>query len=202
MVDNLKLNWDDLSPQQRHELAPYAEINYTYDPDEERFCKLVASTSDVTRAMMEAYPSRCDTEKKARRRGTILANTERMAARIDFYRKVISNQLDISTSRLMAEMAAIATSDPISVYDRETGEPLPPHKLPRHVRAAVKKVKQVDISGRTSYEYEFHNKMEALKLLSTIKGLDLEARKASAPKVSFNLNLPSTGVTIDGEDLI
>lgn len=199
MANQITLNVDDISPQLRQELAPYENSPYTYDPDEEKFAKLVASTADPGHAMMQAYPTRCANDRQAVRRGTILAGTPRMAHRIAYYRRLLAMQLDISTTRVMAELAAIATADIAGIFASD-GTVIHPAQIPRQLRAAIK---EIDVTtkagGETTYKYKFHDKMAALKLLASIKGMDIEARKASAPNLTFNLNVPTT---VKEEDLI
>lgn len=203
MVANrtITLNADELSPQLLQELAPYAESPYTYEPEEETFCKLMASTADPAHAMQAAWPTRCKDEKQATRKGTILASVPRIQHRIRYYRQLLSMQLDVTTSRIMAELAAIAMADIAGIFATD-GSLLHPQQIPRQLRAAIKEIEVIETPAGTRYKYKFHDKSQALKLLATVKGMDIEARKASAPTLNFTLNAPTATPKLTVDELV
>jgi len=193
-VKNTTISFDPetLTPQQREALLPLQQFEYAPSPEETLFAQLVATRQDPVYALTETHPAWCEsrTEQQIRRRAATLMTAPRVVERIEYYHKLLSLQLDITAENVLTEAAYVAMADVRGLFD-DDGCPVPPNKLPPNVAKAVAHVERIENvkTGVVTWKYRLHNKMDALKWLGTIGGMDKEAREASAPKVAVDVNM-------------
>ena len=87
--------------------------------------------------------------------------------RIDEFIARKDRQYDIRDGALLGEIATVAFSSAAHLVDAETGEPIPPNRLPPAVAAAIQ---EASFDGER-WRYRFYDKLKALNLAAQIKGL-------------------------------
>jgi phage terminase small subunit len=94
--------------------------------------------------------------------------------RVEEYRQLIDQKLDIRLDRILAELAAIAFSDPLDVVNFSGGTMVVKdlEQMPAYARAAIQSVEEVpSADGGTVLKVKFHPKVPALtKLLEYKQG--------------------------------
>lgn len=119
----------------------------------------------------------------------------RVSERLDYYHQLQAVRLDIRDDRLMAELAAVAFSDPIDFFG-EDGKMLDLKLIPKHARAAISTIEINEVedlleNGDTRIKrrtkIQLWNKMKALDLAARVKGLYHDASRADAPRVIFEV---------------
>jgi len=136
-----------------------------------RFVEEYLVDLDATKAAIRVGYS----SKGASVQGHALLRKGKVQAAIQSRQKQLSHTLNITQSRVLNEYAAIAFFDPGELYDA-AGIIIPVHKLPRHVRAALTRVRTkqtVTEDGTLVLDslIWWHTKEKALKDLGEHLGL-------------------------------
>jgi len=112
-------------------------------------------------------------------------------------RKTLLNERDKSLTSLHINYhdMCVAFSDLTELFDKNTGEPLRPHKFPTHIRAAVQEatiVEHLDSegNGKIVYKYKLYTKDKAIERLKN----DLGANKIED---SFDQWMKDAGMPTD-----
>lgn len=72
----------------------------------------------------------------------------------------------VTLERTLAELAKVAFVDPSLMYNKETGELLPTHQMPAHVRAAVAGIDTIELPGGVG-------NIKKVKLVDKSRALDM-----------------------------
>lgn len=155
------------------------------DDEERQFVDEYLIDADRIRAYHTMRPG-CS-YRTARRRGQELFNRPHVQAEIRAARRSSANRCQITAERTLKELARVAYSDVIDLYDPQTNTLRLPRHIPLEVRRAIASVKvarerrSVRTSGRTRttvsdtvIEYKFWPKMQALEKLCRHLGLQTE----------------------------
>lgn len=81
-------------------------------------------------------------------------------------RAKLSAATGVSLERTLQEIAKVAYIDPSLMYNKETGELLPLHQMPPHVRAAVAGIDTIELPGGVG-------NIKKVKLTDKAKALDM-----------------------------
>lgn len=87
--------------------------------------------------------------------------TQDMITYVDYLLAKKNDNIDLSSDNLIKQIGLILAANVSDLYDLD-GKPLPPHKLPEHVKKAVKSVKPVilrldDGTEEMSWEYQLND---------------------------------------------
>lgn len=142
----------------------------------ERFAQLIAQGFTQSDAYRQAFDTTTDRPTTVWATAATTAADPLVSARIDYLRRDIAAHdqaaFYVTRSRVLAEIARIALADPRRLLD-EQGKPLPLHKLPDDIAAAVE---QVDIltgpDGQpTAWRYKLARKTAASDQLARMLGM-------------------------------
>ncbi|MCP4163277.1 MAG: terminase small subunit, partial [Deltaproteobacteria bacterium] len=105
-----------------------------------------------------------------------LLKNDKVKAYIQYHQDIQEKEFDISLKRIQQETAKLAFQNTQDLYDEETGNIIPIHKLPRDVAASISGVEHTDIKvgkgdkrrtvGKTT-KIKTADKIAALKFLSS-----------------------------------
>lgn len=130
--------------------------------------------------------------------GSAVAITKQLMARdeiknaVGVYMKMVAHTFSVQREAIIAQLARIGFSDILDLYDPETGELLPPHKIPSKARASISNVStRVGPDGSVTTSYQLAPKVKALELLTRVLGMGEQTGKRPI-KVRMMSN-PTTG---------
>jgi hypothetical protein len=170
-----------------------AEFEYTVTDQEETFCRVLALENDLYKAWQTAGYHELATIPNMRREALKLANQERMVERTEYYQMQLRKKLDVRDERILAELAAIAFSDPMDAFHPD-GVPKNLTEIPAHARAAIKEYMITEGMDGVNYTLKNHDKLKALQMLVNIKNLDRDNKRERAPKVILEFDTPPVAV--------
>lgn len=89
------------------------------------------------------------------------------------YMRMCAQTYSIQREAIIAQLARVGFADIADLYDEQTDELLPPHRLPTKIRAAISSVTEtVNRDGSVTRGYTLAPKIKALELLSRVLGMD------------------------------
>lgn len=129
--------------------------------------------------------------------GTVVIHSNpKIKEYIALTRKINELTTGVTTEFVLSEYLRIAKVSIADLYD-ETGEIIPPHKLPPHVAACVMEVKERTwTEGKVKNKevtYKMHPKMQALEALGKYIGFFEKDNRQKAPEVKMQFVMPSNG---------
>jgi hypothetical protein len=122
-----------------------------------------------------------------------------LAKRTGEVEAVVEQKVEITKDRILEEEGHIAFNDVGQLFDHETGELMPIHKLPENVRRAIAsvKVKETEIAGviHRTYDVKLNEKGRSLDRLEKCFGMQRD-------KVEADVVVTIRGLIeeIDGKD--
>lgn len=127
--------------------------------------------SEPDRAFMGAFNRR-----GSRREVASILKRKAVREVVEAKRAELAERFAVTLPNVLQELAAIAHFDLAECYDPDTGEALPPHRLPRHVSRALSRVEVVERTGpdgtvTRASRYTPHDKVKALDALGKHLGL-------------------------------
>lgn len=165
-------------------IPPLQQLRYEDEVFAREYVALDGDGPAAVRVAFKGYATK--TEEACKKRAASALKNPRVLARIDELHEMIVQEMVIDKARVLEEQARIAFSDLSDLLDAD-GFLLPLQKIPKHARAAVRKVKYttalVNVPGKkhddpveqravaVPSEVEFHPKMVALDQLSRHLGL-------------------------------
>jgi phage terminase small subunit len=112
---------------------------------QERFCHEYCIDFHQTNAAIRAgYPA-----KGAAVAGSRMLKNAKILARIAEIRANASAKTGISLERILDQLGAMAHVDPAEMYHPETGDLLPIHQMPEHVRRCIQSIEvdEINVDG-------------------------------------------------------
>ena len=182
--------------------APQARFQYLASPQEDQFARACVVMPSIRQAyLLAGFPAGTNTLQMASR----LRGTPRIEERVAHYAAVQAARLDIRDERLLAELAAVAFSDPADFYGPDGDKLVNIHDIPRHARAAIKTINDdtrttVDVEGNVTTNRSTHialiDKGKALETLIRVKGLikDPKTAASATPVVIIDMSGTQTKV--------
>tara|TARA_R110000868_G_scaffold151117_1_gene374715 strand:- start:240 stop:1238 length:999 start_codon:yes stop_codon:yes gene_type:complete len=134
-------------------------------------------------------------------RSRALLSREEIRVAVGVYARMCASAFSVQREAIVAQLARIGFSDIGDLFDPETGDMLPPHRLPSRVRAAVASVSVTSSAdGSTQHTYTLTPRVKALELLTRVLGIggDTRARPLRVRMVSD----PGTGTVTSEVRLI
>jgi len=136
------------------------------------------SSYNATKSAIKAGYS----EKSARALASQLLSNVNIQAALEEEQAKRSKELRVDASRLIEEESLIAFSDAAEACDPETGELLPPHRLPEHLRRNLQGIdmdkivtfRDDETTTTYKYKYRFGDKGRALERIEKLLGLYIE----------------------------
>jgi phage terminase small subunit len=113
---------------------------------QERFCQEYVIDFHQTNAAIRAgYPA-----KSAHVAASKLVKNGKILARISEIRAAASKKTGVSLERTLDQLGAMAFADPAEMYNEVTGELLPIHEMPEHVRRAIISIEvdEIEVGGQ------------------------------------------------------
>jgi hypothetical protein len=193
-------------PDVRQALTAAGEPRFRWvvNPAEDMFARLCVTTPNLVDAYLTAGYEEGSNRGQTLARASRLRAEPRIEERVQHYAAVQQARMDIREDRIMAELAAVALSDPLDFY-ADDGTPLPLRQIPAHARAAIRDIsitgrQTVDPEGnvttKTISQYKLVDKIKALDMLTRIKGMAADPQQIQRPVVVIDM---SRGPTSDPE---
>ena len=184
----------------RTALANQSEPHYRFSatPKETAFARLLAQGASLPVAFREAGFGTGLSDAKCWTQGARLAKTKRVTERLHWFEELISRKFDVREERVMAELAAVAFSDPADFVTPDN-EPVSIHNLPKSARAAISQIDMGERPDGTTYlRLRLNDKMKALQALVKIKNMEAAHQANSAPTIQIGFK--SAGQTYEHDD--
>lgn len=194
----MKINLTD--PDTRAALATQSEPNYRFSatPQETAFARMLAQGESLPVAFREAGFGTGLTDPQCWTRGARLAKTKRITERIHWFQELIDRKFDVREERVMAELAAVAFSDPAD-FVTPANEPVAIHDLPRSARAAISQIDMGERPDGSSFlRLRLNDKMKALQALVKIKNMEAAHQANAAPTIQIGFK--TAGQTYEHDD--
>lgn len=174
---------------------PTKRFEYTLSQKEKDFAQLVAVGSTPAEAIVLAGILREDdptlTPSDYYLAAARLLKLPSIQERIAHYRDIHRQSMAISAERILQESAAMAFSDPASLFETD-GRPIRNiHQVPRHARAAIK---EWGFTKDGEFKFKLYDKNKPLEFIADIEGITAEANRAKAPQI--NISIGDGNVTI------
>jgi phage terminase small subunit len=112
---------------------------------QEQFCQQYVVDFHITNAAIRAgYPA-----KSAAAVGSKLLKNAKISARIAEIRANASAKTGVSLERTLDQLGAMAYADPAEMYHPITGDLLPVHEMPEHIRRAIISIEvdEIEVGG-------------------------------------------------------
>ena len=143
----------------------------------EVFCQAMMEGCTQTEAWKKAHPKSRASQKTIYEEASRFLKDPRVAARMEEYRTELKQRHGIVVERILQEISKSAYFNIQDLFDTESGKPIPIHKLPREVAAAISevdfdKLEKVDGEGYTFQE----DYIKKLKTISKEKSWELLGR--------------------------
>jgi len=189
MVSSDMTEFSDQYAQAAIALTHPPVFEYIATQPEKELAREFALTGDLARSYQLAFPVRCVglTQSQKRVRAATMMGKPRVDEMYVYYKKAISNRMDIRSDRILAELAAVAFSDIADFLQEDGVTPRNVHQMPEHARRAITSLKAGTNKDGPYVDMKLNDKMKALSLLVNIKNMDQENKSAKAPKVILEL---------------
>lgn len=156
----------------------------------------VANGGKASEAYRKAWPVRAAkmTCQQVRNAAASKRRAPRMVAYIEALSKPVSKaiakEFAITVKRIAHELASIAFCDPAELLDPATGDLLPAHQMPEHVRAAISSIDIAVIPnvGIVVKKIRFWDKNQALDKLAKWKKMLIDRVEVGEPGEFDNLS--------------
>ncbi len=187
---NIAIDWDDADQLRAIELMQQPNFQHLCTMQEENFIQQFALSGDLEKSYQIAFGDACNglSGKEIRSKAVYLVGTERGDERFQWMKKLMSAKMNVTTERIMSELASIAFSDPRDFFIPGTRRMKDVHALPDHAAACVSEIKSGTTRDGDFVELKLHNKMQALSKLSDIKNLDEKNKNAGAVNIRLSLD--------------
>ena len=172
------------------EISPEGEKPFKIDVKHNAFARHYAMNNNQLKAYQHAYGEEV---KGAQQSAAILMRKKPVIRAIEYYRIQLSNALDISEARIMAELAAIGLAKPTDALNAD-GDILPPSEMSEATKRAISeynvRVVSTDIDEKGSETtilqktVKFGNKHAALKTMLEVKGYG-KINESTAPNIKI-----------------
>lgn len=114
---------------------------------------------------------------------------------VGVYSRMVARRTGVRREAVLSQLARIGFADVCDLYDPETGEVLPPHRLPVRVRAAIAGVSTtVAPDGSITHAYTLAPRVKALELLARVSGMTAEASRGLRVRLTKD---PGKGEGVD-----
>ena len=167
------------------------DLQYITSPQEKLFARQMALSNDLRGSYTLAFEERVRTYSlkpaQVRVKAAALLATSRVDELYSYYARAVAARMDIREDRILAELAAVAFSDPADFYEADGATLKNIHNIPEHARRAVAQFKTAYTKDGIVTDLKMIDKMKALQSLISIKNMDADNKEAKAPKVVIEL---------------
>lgn len=108
---------------------------------QESFAQAVISESSGAAAYRKVYNAAEMDDKTVWEAASRLLRNDKVAARVTELRRAVMDKAVTDQAQVLDETARIALADIAEAFDPVTGDMLPIHLMPKHIRAAISSVK-------------------------------------------------------------
>jgi hypothetical protein len=148
---------------------------------EDAFARAYARTGDLREALLAAGCTIGQNEapQAASRVARLSLKRPHLREAVSGYQRLLMTRFAVHREAVVAQLARMGFADVADLCDPDTGEFLPPHRLPARIRATIAGVScSVSPDGTRRFEYKLTPRVKALELLARVTGMvDSKAAK-------------------------
>mgnify|MGYP006274808051 CR=1 FL=1 len=170
--------------------TPWPGLSQSDDTWARIYAKTGSAREAAAHAGMPGAPSTIAKQMMAR---------DEVRSAVGVYMKMVAHTFSVQREAIIAQLARIGFSDIADLYDEDTGELLPPHRIPSKARASITSVStRVGPDGSVTTSYQLAPKVKALELLTRVLGMgDASGKRPIRVKMMANPHTGEEGTEIN-----